>query len=123
MGGSLEPSREEAIEAVDSAEDKRAARAGEVSAEVELLALKPVTVGVVLEGSGSRIELRQTAVGAQPELSVAVGFDSVDDVVGEPIVGPCTCGIVAVPVVVDRPSRVTRPPPTVPIHSLPEAST
>ena len=56
-----------------------------MGAEIELIALQPVTLAEIADGAAVGLETRQSADGAQPQPSGGVRLDAVDRVVGQPV--------------------------------------
>ena len=80
LGDVAEPVGQEGVEAVEAAEEELAARALVPGPEVELAGLQAVADPVVHELARARVEAAQPVVRAEPEPSLPVVADAVDDV-------------------------------------------
>ena len=71
-----------ALRPIDSAEIQLSLESPQIGPHIEFEALKPLGVVERAEGLGRGVEAGEASVGAQPELALFTGQDTVDDIIG-----------------------------------------
>src|SRR4030043_1105139 len=65
------------------------------SERIELVTLQAVTLIIILMAAGARVETRQSIIGTQPEITLIIFHNAIDDIIGQAVFHSIVSGIAA----------------------------
>src|SRR4030042_3717802 len=55
------------------------------SERIELVTLQAITVIIILSAAGAWVETRQSIIGTQPEITLIIFYNAIDDIIGQAV--------------------------------------